>query len=94
MMGLAREFTIGNTKITIYDDFCSAPDQVERDAAIRKRFYSNALAAIRANPERYYAVLEMKERGEEWPDEKCCRAEMVERYIERRKKERGTDGKI
>lgn len=94
MMGLAREFTIGNTKITIYDDFCSAPDQAERDAAIRKRFYSNALAAIRANPERYYAVLEMKERGEEWPDEKCCRAEMVERYIERRKKERGTDGKI
>lgn len=93
-MGLAREFTIGNTKITIYDDFCSAPDQAERDAAIRKRFYSNALAAIRANPERYYAVLEMKERGEEWPDEKCCRAEMVERYIERRKKERGTDGKI
>lgn len=94
MMGIAQEFTIGNTKITIYDDFCSAPDQAERDAAIRKRFYSNALAAIRANPERYYAVLEMKERGEEWPDEKCCRAEMVERYIERRKKERGTDGKI
>ena len=49
---------------------------------------------IRANPERYYAVLEMKERGEEWPDEKCCRAEMVERYIEKRKKERGADGKF
>ena len=52
----------------------SAPDQAERDAAIRKRFYADALAEIRANPERYYAVLEMKERGEEWPDEKCCRA--------------------
>ena len=93
-MGLAQEFTIGNTKIKIWDDFCSAPDQAERDAAIRKRFYADALAEIRANPERYYAVLEMKERGEEWPDEKCCRAEMVERYIERRKKERGADGKF
>lgn len=93
-MGLAQEFTIGNTKIKINDDFCSAPDQAERDAAKRKRVYTNALAEIRANPERYYAVLERKERGEEWPDEKCCRAEMVEHYIERRKKERGTHGKI
>ncbi len=93
-MGLAREFMIGNTKIKIWDDYCSAPNQAEKDAEIRKRFYSNALAEIRANPERYYAVLEMKERGEEWPDEKCCRAEMVERYIERRKKERDADGKF
>ncbi len=93
-MGLAQEFTIGNTKIKIWDDFGSAREQAERDAAIRKRFYADALAEIRANPERYYAVLERKERGEEWPDEKCCRAEMVERYIERRKKERSTHGKI
>lgn len=57
-MAVAMKFTIGNTKVTIMDDFCSAPDQAERDAAIKKRIYANALAAIRANPERYYAVLE------------------------------------
>ena len=46
-MGLAREFMIGNTKIKIWDDYCSAPNQAEKDAEIRKRFYSNALAEIR-----------------------------------------------
>ena len=93
-MGIAQEMQIGNTKIIIHDDFCSAPDQAERDAEIRNRFYANSLAAIQANPERYYAVLERKERGEDWPDEKCCRAERVERYIEKRKKEREAHGEI
>ena len=60
-MALAMEMKSGNTTIRIMDDFCSAPDQDERDAKIRKRLYANALAAIRANPERYYAWLKEKE---------------------------------
>lgn len=62
-MAVAMKFTIGNTRVTIMDDFCSAPDQAERDAAIKKKIYANALAAIRANPERYYAVLKRKKAG-------------------------------
>ena len=62
-MALAMEFKSGNTTIRIMDDFCSAPDQAERDARIKKRVYANALAAIRANPEKYYAVLERKENS-------------------------------
>jgi len=64
-MALAMEFKSGNTTIKIMDDYCSAPDQAERDARIRKRVYANALAAIRANPEKYYALMERKEK------EKC-----------------------
>lgn len=59
-MALAMELKSGNTTIKIMDDFCSAPNQAERDAEIRKRVYANALAAIRANPERYHAWLERK----------------------------------
>ena len=62
-MALAMEFKSGNTTIRIMDDFCSAPDQAERDAAIKKKVYANALTAIRANPERYYEVLARKEKG-------------------------------
>lgn len=54
-MALAMELKSGNTTIRIMDDYCSAPNQAERDAEIRKRVYANALAAIRANPEKYYA---------------------------------------
>lgn len=61
-MALAMEFKSGNTTIRIMDDFCSAPDQAERDAKIKKRLYANALAAIRANPEKYYALLERQSR--------------------------------
>ena len=57
------EFKSGNTTIRIMDDFCSAPDQAERDAKIKKRLYANALAAIRANPERYYALMERREKN-------------------------------
>lgn len=60
-MALAMEIKSGNTTIQIMDDYCSAPDQAERDARIKKRLYANALAAIRANPERYYAWLKEKE---------------------------------
>lgn len=62
-MALAMEFTIGNTRVQIMDDFCSGPDQAERDAAIKKKIYADALTAIRANPERYYEVLARKEKG-------------------------------
>lgn len=62
-MALAMELKSGNTTIRIMDDFCSAPDQSKRDADIKKRIYANALAAIRANPERYYEVLARKEKG-------------------------------
>ena len=62
-MALAMEFKSGNTTIRIMDDFCSAPDQKERDARIKKRLYANALAAIRANPERYYALMERREKN-------------------------------
>lgn len=62
-MAVAMKFTIGNTKVTIMDDFCSAPDQAERDAAIKKKIYADALAAIRANPERYYEMVERREKG-------------------------------
>lgn len=62
-MALAMEFKSGNTTIRIMDDFCSAPDQKERDARIKKRLYANALAAIRANPEKYYALMKRKEQG-------------------------------
>jgi len=72
-MAVAMKLTIGNTKITIMDDFCSAPDQKERDAAIKKKIYADALAAIRANPIHYYEMLERKERGlgrhEQLPEE-------------------------
>lgn len=61
-MALAMEFKSGNTTIRIMDDYCSAPDQAERDAKIKKRIYANALTAIRANPERYYAVVEQQGR--------------------------------
>ena len=61
-MALAMEFKSGNTTIKIMDDFCSYPDQAERDARIRKRVYANALAAIRANPEKYYAM-ELRRSG-------------------------------
>jgi len=61
-MALAMEFKSGNTTIRIMDDFCSAPDQAEKDARIKKRIYANALAAIRANPERYYAVMARKDK--------------------------------
>ena len=63
-MALAMEFNIGKTKIRIMDDCCSAPDQKERDEAIRRKVYGRALEAIRANPERYYKVLEGKEADE------------------------------
>lgn len=63
-MALAMEFKSGNTTIKIMDDYCSAPDQAERDARIRKRVYANALAAIRANPEKYYALMERKKQEE------------------------------
>lgn len=62
-MALAMEFKSGNTTIRIMDDFCSAPDQEERDARIKKRLYANALAAIRANPEKYYALMKRKEQS-------------------------------
>ena len=62
-MALAMELKSGNTTIKIMDDFCCGPEQAEKDAAIRKRVYANALAAIRANPERYYGLLERKEEG-------------------------------
>jgi hypothetical protein len=61
-MALAMEFKSGNTTIRIMDDYCSAPDQAERDAKIKKRIYANALTAIRANPERYYAVMARKDK--------------------------------
>ena len=61
-MALAMEFKSGNTTIRIMDDFCSAPDQAEKDARIKKRIYANALAAIRANPDRYYAVMARKDK--------------------------------
>ncbi len=60
-MALAMEYTSGNAKIKIMDDFCSAPDQKERDARILKRVDAIVLAAIRANPEKYYALLKRKE---------------------------------
>ena len=60
-MALAMEYTSGNAKIKIMDDFCSAPDQKERDARILKRVDAIVLAAIRANPEKYYALLKQKE---------------------------------
>ena len=63
-MALAMEFKIGNTKIRIMDDCCSAPDQAERDEAIRRKVYGRALEAIRANPERYYKVLERRKTDE------------------------------
>ena len=61
-MALAMEYTSGNAKIKIMDDFCSAP---ERDARILKRVDAIVLAAIRANPEKYYALLKQKEEAEE-----------------------------
>jgi hypothetical protein len=60
-MALAMEFKSGNTTIRIMDDFCSAPNQAERDAQAKKRLYRNALAAIRANPEKYNALMERRE---------------------------------
>lgn len=36
-MALAMEFMSGNTKIRIMDDYCSYPDQKERDAAIKEK---------------------------------------------------------
>ena len=62
-MALAMEYTSGNARIRIMDDFCSAPDQKERDA--RKRVDAIVLAAIRANPEKYYALMKQKEEAEE-----------------------------
>ncbi len=59
-MGLAMECRSGNTRIQIMDDYCSAPDQAEWDAAIRRRVYARALAAIRADPSRYEAVMAEK----------------------------------
>lgn len=59
-MALAMEFMSGNTRIRIMDDYCSAPDQKERDAAIKERVYRNALRAIQNNPERYYALMKRK----------------------------------
>ncbi len=64
-MALAMEFMDGNTKIRIMDDFCSAPDQAERDAQIKKRVYANALRAIRNDPSRYYALMERRGQGYE-----------------------------
>ncbi len=64
-MALAMEYTSGNAKIKIMDDFCSAPDQKERDARILKRVDAIVLAAIRANPEKYYALLKQKEEARE-----------------------------
>ena len=61
-MALAMELKSGNTTIKIMDDYCSAPNQAERDAQIKKRVYANALAAIRANPEKYHSLMERKER--------------------------------
>lgn len=69
-MGLAMECRSGNTRIQIMDDYCSASDQAERDAAIRGRVYARALAAIRADPSRYEAVMAekaVKGEGEETP---------------------------
>ena len=51
-MALAMEYTSGNARIRIMDDFCSAPDQKERDARILKR-------------EKYYALLKQKEEARE-----------------------------
>ena len=65
-MGLAMECGSGNTRIQIMDDHCSAPDQAERDAAIRRRVYARALATIRADPSRYEAVMaEKAAKGED-----------------------------
>ena len=65
-MGLAMEYRSGNTRIRIMDDHCSAPEQAERDAAIRRRVYAQALAAIRADPSRYEAVMaEKAAKGED-----------------------------
>lgn len=54
-MALAMEFKSGNTTIRIMDDCCSAPNQAEIDARIKKKIYSDALAAIQAHPEKYLA---------------------------------------
>ena len=59
-MALAMELKSGNTTIKIMDDYCCGPEQAAKDAAIRKRVYAKALAAIRANPDKYYALLERK----------------------------------
>ena len=64
-MALAMEYTSGNARIRIMDDFCSAPDQKERDARILKRVDAIVLAAIRANPEKYSALMKQKEEAEE-----------------------------
>ena len=45
-MALAMEYTSGNAKIKIMDDFCSAPDQKERDARILKRVDAIVLAVV------------------------------------------------
>lgn len=50
-MAVAMEFLSGNTKISIRDDCCAASEQAERDAAIKKRLYRNALLAIRRQAE-------------------------------------------
>ena len=62
---LPMEYTSGNARIRIMDHICSAPDQKERDARILKRVDAIVLAAIRANPEKYYALLKQKEEARE-----------------------------
>lgn len=64
-MAVAKEFKSGNATIQIMDDFCSAPNQAERDKQIWRRVHANVLTAIRANPEGYYALRERKEKGNE-----------------------------
>ena len=62
-MALAMEYTSGNARIRIMDDFCSAPDQKERDARILKRVDAIVLAAIRANPEKILCADEAEGRS-------------------------------
>lgn len=69
-MALAMEFKSGNTTIRIMDDCCSAPNQAEIDERIRKKIYSDALAAIRANPEKYYAWEAEMERNAKHENQK------------------------
>lgn len=57
-MAEVARYKFGNSVCIVMDDFCSFPDQKERDANIRTRVEENALRAIRAHPEKYFAWLE------------------------------------
>ena len=65
-MALAMEYTSGNAKIKIMDDFCSAPDQKERDARILKTSGRDCSGCHSGESgKNIYALMKQKEEAEE-----------------------------